>query len=246
METLGQWESTYENTAACHKKIVDTFTRLVTADEHLNAHRSLVEREVYGFGDRSFHWMWKLIVDTLPDDFTFVEIGVYKGQIISLIRLLANLRGIKANIYGITPLSSFSGYSGKFARFPDTDYKQHIVNLHELFNLEFNPDEQLIVGDSNATSTIAQAHCLGMVDVLYIDGCHEYDYVVRDIESYRDMVKPGGYLVIDDASNHLKMPFGYFNGIEDVSNAVADTIDKSDIWKPVITVMHNRVFRKVV
>lgn len=245
METLSDWESVYENTVVCHKRIVDTFTRLVTADKQLNAHRSLVEKEVYGFGDRSFHWMWKLIVDTLSDDFTFVEIGVYKGQVISLIKLLANLRCVNANIYGITPLSSFSGYSGKFTNFPDTDYRQHIINLHNLFDLQFDADRQLIVGDSNDSGVIEHAHELGKIDVLYIDGCHEYDYVVRDIINYTDMVKPGGYLVIDDSASFLNMPHGYFNGIEDVSFAVKDTIEKDRSWKPVITVMHNRVFRKV-
>jgi len=241
---LADWEAKYENSVSCHREIVDVFKRLTTSTDYLNAHRSLVEKEVYGFGERSFHWMWKLLVDTLPANFKFVEIGVYKGQVVSLIRLLCNQRAIDAEIYGITPLSSFAGDTMKFSKFPETDYRQHIVNLHNLFGLRFNPDEQLIVGDSTDPKIVGRARERAPFDVVYIDGCHEYDYVVRDIANYSGMVKPGGYLVIDDSSNFLQMPPGYFTGIEDVSRAVADTLERDSQWKQVIAVMHNRVFRK--
>lgn len=244
MENLAYWTGQYSDTVACHKRIVDTFTKLVNETDYLNAHRTLVEQEVYGFGDRSFHWMWKLITDTLPDNFKFLEIGVYKGQVLSLMALFAQKRNIAARIYGVTPLSTFAGEKGIFSPFPDTNYRQHIINLHNLFDLPFNFDDQIIVGDSTARATVDRVRQLAPFDVVYIDGCHEYDYVARDILNYAPMVKPGGYLVIDDASNFLNMPSGYFNGIIEVSRAVRDILERDVSFKPLLAVMHNRLFQK--
>jgi predicted aminopeptidase len=54
-----------------------------------------------GFGEHAFGWNWKLLVDTMPNDFKFLEIGVYKGRVMAFVDILARRSGKVAHIYGI-------------------------------------------------------------------------------------------------------------------------------------------------
>jgi len=60
------------------------------------------------------------------------------------------------------------------------------------------------------------------------------------------LVKDGGYLVVDDSANYLKQPWGFFQGIEDVSRAVRTAIETDPQWEHLLAVVHNRVWRRVV
>lgn len=244
-KTLLDWELEYKNEKDYHKALVQTFTALANTRPELKAHRDFVEKNGYGFGDRSFHWMWRLIVDQMPSDFNFIEVGVFKGQVVSLLRLLTMMASKTSMITGVTPLSSTTGVTGKFPKGPEADYMKCIKDLHAHFNLPFSED-QIIVGDSTSKEAQSQAAARGPFDVVYIDGCHEYDFVVKDLLFYGGIVKRGGYLVVDDSSNFLNMYWGSFPGIEDVSRAVRDTIEGKPEWKHVMAVMHNRIFRRVL
>jgi len=39
-----------------------------------------------------------------------------------------------------------------------------------------------------------------LFDLIYIDGGHRYEQVLEDLAKYSRLVRPGGYLVLDDAS----------------------------------------------
>jgi hypothetical protein len=82
-------------------------------------------------------------------------------------------------------------------------------------------------------------------DIVYIDGCHEYDYVVKDLMWYGKCVKEGGLLVVDDSANYLSPVWGFFQGIEDVSAAVRAIIETDVAWEHLLPVMHLRVWMKV-
>ena len=68
---------------------------------------------------------------------------------------------------------------------------------------------------------------------------------MKDLLFYSERIKVGGFLITDDSANNLKQPFGFFQGIEDVTRAVLTLIATSHKWEHVITVVHNRVWRKV-
>ncbi len=238
---LYEWGEHWVDSEDMARHIVDTFTLCVNRNPvlpELKAHRDYVEQHAYGFGERAFHWLWKLIVDEMPSDVRFLEVGVYKGQVLSLIRLLAP----DADITGVTMASSFSGITGKFSTFPDTDYRQHIADLHDHFGLE---QPTLVIGDSTSEA-IHNAFLLQKpFDVVYVDGCHEYDYVVNDLQFYPTLLKPGGLLVVDDSACFMKQPWGYFQGIQDVSLAVRSIIEVDPQYEHLLAVMHNRVWRRM-
>ena len=80
---------------------------------------------------------------------------------------------------------------------------------------------------------------------MYVDGGHERRHIDNDLLHYAPMVKPNGYLVIDDCANDLSMKFGFFQGINDVTNGVIDYMkEHQDEWEFVFSVVHIKVFRR--
>lgn len=227
MNTLAEAASQWQDTPEDHKRMHDEMVRLVNTTPQLKEYRDWIEQHIFGFGERSFLWMWKLIVDTLPPDFKFLEIGVFRGQILGLIRMLAP----DADITGITPLDSSDGHW-------ESDYAADIAYLHDTFNLS----QPRILKGLSTDDGIKEK--VGMYDVIYIDGGHTYPIARHDVYYFSSHVKIGGYLVIDDCANKYKLPDGMFKGIEPVSRAV-DELLPNGYYKEVLSVVHNRVFKRI-
>lgn len=240
MGTLFAEAAAWVDSEECAQDIKDRFGDYMSADKELLFHRLYIVNSGYGMGESCFHWLWRLIVDIMPTFFRFLEIGVYKGQILSLVKLLANREHKFADVTGVTLLSDFAGDTGEFPKFEDVDYRERIEDLHDRYDL-FQP--RLVVGDSTAQETQAEVRKYGPFDIVYIDGCHEYNYVMKDLLGYSPMVRPGGLLVVDDCSSNLNMPKGFFKGIEPVSRAVRMVIETDPRWEHLLAVAHNRVWR---
>lgn len=238
--TLQETISTWKDTKEVHQYINERFTVCVNGDPQLKAYRDFVEGnndtpvKIFGFGERSFLWMWKLLVDEMPPSFKFLEIGVFRGQILGLIAMLTDNTARAADITGITPLDSTGGHW-------ESNYEADIKQLHEIFGLR---DPNIIKGLSTEPGVIDEATRKGPYDIVYVDGGHEYSVVKQDVPNYGAMVKPGGYLVIDDCANKYDLPYGYFRGIESVSRAV-DEVLPNEQFKELFSVVHNRVFQRI-
>lgn len=228
MNSIKEVQSIWQDTPETHKLINETFTEKVNADPKLKAYRDWIEEKIFGFGERSFLWMWKLLIDEIPAP-EFLEIGVFRGQILGLIRLLSP----KASITGITPLDNTGGHW-------ESDYAADIKLLHTAFKLK---QPKIIKGLSDDDEVLTEAG-KKEYDIIYIDGGHSYEVARHDIYRYSSFVKVGGYLVIDDAGNKFNMPDGYFKGIEAVSKAV-DELLPNEYYEEVFNVMHNRVFKRI-
>ncbi len=243
--TVGGMAKYYEDTQTKHTEIWQTFKSLVNSIPELKNHRDWVIQNDFGYGNRAFHWMWYIIASQLPAGFKFLEIGVFKGQIISLMSLLNARHRKGGQVFGITPLSNAGD---KYSIHPDVDYEDHIQRIYQAHNLDTS-DLGVIQGLSNDPDVIETAQELGPFDVIYVDGCHDYEVVVSDITYYSDMLKVGGLMVIDDASNYLDIPDGLirmdWRGLEDVSNAARDTIEKDKRFTELFAVGHNRIWRKI-
>ena len=69
----------------------------------------------------------------------------------------------------------------------------------------------------------------------------------QDLANYPQLVKPGGYLVIDDCNNAHHMPDGYFRGIESVSMAVDEVMPpavNNPHYEFDYNLVHNRILRR--
>lgn len=96
----------YTNTAEGNDAAHALFTAAVRADPVLHEHRTHIETHQLGFGDPAFHYLWKLLVahsGRHPSPH-FLEIGVFKGQVLSLWALLAGQLQVRASLHAISPL----------------------------------------------------------------------------------------------------------------------------------------------
>lgn len=220
------------------EQLVKDYTDKVNADQELKAYRDWIEVNIFGFGERCFLWMWNDIVAKMPNEFTFMEIGVFRGQILGLVKLLADRQGKKVKRIGITPLDTTDGHW-------ESDYEADIKKLHDTFNIA--NDYELIRLDSTNPNAINLAS-QNPPDVLYIDGGHTYEVVKSDLTHYLPILKVGGTLVIDDCNNAIPMPWGYFQGIQSVSVAVDEVLPRegsTEYWKHELNLVHNRVLTKL-
>jgi hypothetical protein len=193
-----------------------------------------------GFGELSFSWHWYLLVNEMPSTFKFLEIGVYKGRVLSLIQLLSNLLKKNVQIWGITPLSS---NGDKFSKYEDMDYLNEIKTSFINSNVSFE-NTKIIKGFSQQNDIINKAKENMYYDIIFIDGCHDYHVVCLDIKNYSKMLKSGGYLVLDNASLYLQNAYGTFLGHADVGKAIIDHLDNNPEFTHLYAVGHNRAWRK--
>jgi hypothetical protein len=195
-----------------------------------------------GFGELSFSWSWYLLVKSMPDTFTFLEIGVYKGRILSLIQLLSNMLNKNVKIYGVTPLDGDA--TDKYSEYEKIDYLSAIKKSYSISNIPFTNTE-IIHGYSQEESIIKKTKETSPYDMVFIDGCHDYEIVIQDINNYSEMIKPYGYLILDDASLYIENPYGSFLGHPDVGKAIQQTLDKDPRFVHLYAIGHNRIWQKI-
>ena len=194
-----------------------------------------------GFGELAFQWNWYLAVQDAPKEFAFLEVGVYKGRVLATIQYLADFFGKLAKIVGVTPLS---GAGDKYSGYDEVDYFAAIQDAYAKTDVSFG-NTTILKGFSQDPLTLMEAAKEGPYDILFIDGCHDYDVVCQDINNYIPMLNSNGLLVMDDASLFLEAPAGRFHGHPDVAKAIADKLDHRGDMEHVYAVGHNRVWRKV-
>jgi len=112
-------------------------------------------------------------VDQMPSDFSFLEIGVYKGQILSLIELCANKTEKNSKMVGVTPL--FDPDFAKYNRMP------YIEGIFKNFSLTME-NTTIIDGKSQDEKIVEKVNNLGPFNIVYIDGDHSYQATVDDIK----------------------------------------------------------------
>ena len=263
--TLQECIRSYRNDAQCNEALFKQFTECTDAVPLLRLHRDLVERNAWGHGDRAFHFLWYLIFRDLAAAIGTVrccEIGVYKGQVISLWSRLAEECGVTAHITAISPfegnacdgsgrwwdfprrlLNRFSRQYRDMTRsgslYPREDYMATVRHVFSANGLDSRP-VTLLKGYSQDAHVLAQVRGAEF-DLLYIDGDHTYPAVKADIEEYAPLVCDGGYLIMDDAASDLPGS-GYFKGYPGVARACGLLPDLG--FANVLNVGHNRLFQK--
>jgi SAM-dependent methyltransferase len=203
----------------------------------IRKHRGFFQLSRRGFGEDAFHVMWYFLCREFRPS-TFLEIGVYRGQVLSLISLLSRQLGFHCDVTGVSPFlpagDSVSTYRA------GVDYMEDTVSNFRAFGL---PPPQLL----RAFSTDADARNLILShswDVIYIDGNHDYEVVQQDWEICSRIIKPGGIIVLDDSSlgTDYRPPVFATAGHPGPSR-LAEEVDPT-IFLEILRVGHNRVFQK--
>ena len=230
------WKNTVEANALLYKLFTDATNR----NPMLKMHRDFIEDNNYGFGERAFHFLWYVLIMIMPTRFKCLEIGVYKGQITTLIQIIARVLQKKCDMIVVSP---FSSSADKYSVYAEEDYFGAFIALHQMFNLD--PHYVGIVKSFSHSPFTSETLAGKTFDLIYIDGSHDYDVVCKDIELCKGLLKVNGYLVMDDASYFLNMPETLFSGHREVGLAVQKHLEDDDNYKHVIAIGHNRIFRKI-
>jgi len=207
--------------------------------EVLRDHRTYFESGKRGFGEQSFHVMWFLLFREFRPD-SFLEIGVYRGQTLSLAALLARYFQQNIFIQGISPFSNAGDAVSVYPR--DVDYYTDTLENFTYFSL---PAPALLKAYSTDT---AAAELIASRDwaCIYIDGCHDYAIARLDWELCSEHLRPRGLIVLDDAAltTNYVPPARLASGGHPGPSQLAKEIDR-ERFQEILQVGHNRVFQKI-
>lgn len=204
----------------------------------LQKHREFFQAERRGFGEDAFHTMWWRLVERFQPA-SFLEIGVYRGQTLSLISLLSQLAGRPCSVTGISPFSSAGDSVSNYGK--GLDYRADTLANFARFNLPVPELLQAYSTDPAAESLIRSRKW----DIIYIDGNHDYEIVKADWAVCSEAIAPGGMIVLDDSglSTAYHAP-AFATGGHPGPSQLASEIDRSR-FEEILQVGHNRVFRKL-
>jgi GT2 family glycosyltransferase len=242
----------YENTEEKNDELWRQFSIMANRIPELRIHRDYVEANGWGFGDRSFHMMWLLLIDELKTKnhmpIAALEIGVFKGQVLSLWQLIGGILGIGIQSVGISPLCGSERAGDTKARlrelkrtqsyYPDSNYAADVHKIFRDFGLDTN-NLTLLRGRSE-DADIRRQVADRRFDIVYIDGDHRWSAVRADLTAYQILVRKGGYLIVDDAGSNLPGS-QFWKGLPSVTKALS-VIDKSR-FENILNVGHNRIFK---
>jgi hypothetical protein len=259
------WEelvSSYENTAETNDRIHHLLENATRSHRLLAGHREYIETHKLGFGDAAFQSMWARILEGANRRHGRVralEIGVFKGQVISLWSLLAKEYGWNIEISCITPLSgnprSASRLMNRLRSVLSAKYREDIQNanfyeeanygdiIRQLFaHFALNFDEVTIHRGLSTDAAVLDKVAEQQYEIVYVDGDHSFEGSQHDFRVFGPKVVKGGWLIADDAGCDLPGT-KFWKGHEAVSRAVE--ILPSLGFRNVLNVGHNRIYERV-
>lgn len=203
----------------------------------IREHRAYFLQDRRGFNEDAMHVMWFMLFEEFKPG-SFLEIGVYRGQTISLAALLSRRNDVRCFVQGISP---FTPAGDKVSRYrADVDYLPDTLEHFKHFAL---PAPSLL----KAFSTDPEAEALirsRKWDMIYIDGNHDYEVARHDWNICSANVPPGGIVVLDDSSlNTDYHPPLFATAGHPGPSQLAAEIDRKQFTE-ILRVGHNRVFQK--
>lgn len=206
-------------------------------DSRLRNHRKYFRSNGRGYGEDAFHAMWFLLLKEFRPE-NCLEIGVFRGQTISLFSLIASILGYECNVFGLSPFSSSGDAVSTYGS--ELNYLEDVKFNCAKFNTKMPNLVKGLSTDPHAISFIKSR----LWDLIYIDGNHDYEVALSDYLICKDNLKLGGILVLDDSSLYTDFspPIFSFAGHPGPSRIVSELA--SHELEFVGAVGHNNIFRK--
>jgi hypothetical protein len=206
----------------------------------IRAHRLYFRKNRRGFGENPFHVMWYLLFREFKPS-NFLEIGVFRGQTISLTALCTRFLNSHCEVFGISPFSPAGDSVSRYGT--GVDYLEDTLANFDHFEL---PRPHLLRAYST-DPTAAELISSKAWDMIYIDGNHDYEIARKDWHLCSVHAKHGGLIVLDDAALTTSFQPPAYAGTRGHPgpSRVAQEIDHSG-FRELLQVGHNRVFQKIV
>ena len=232
---LDDWKRSLAEPTAYYVDCHRWFHRFLPKE--LQDHRAYFTANRRGFGEDAFHTMWWLIANRFPMQ-SFLEIGVYRGQTLSLASLLQEGRS-SGVIVGISPFTSAGDSVSKYLQ--TVDYHDDTLQNFRQFNL---PPPTLVRAFSTDPASVEAIRAREW-DCIYIDGNHDYEVAKADWTVCAEQTRQGGLVVLDDSALGTSyQPPSFATAGHPGPSQVAREIEPRD-FREVLRVGHNRVFQRV-
>lgn len=200
-------------------------------------HRAYFLAERRGFGEDAFHVMWWMLFRDLRPS-RFLEIGVYRGQTLSLAALLQREFAIQGSVTGISPFTPSGDTVSRYLK--DVDYLEDT----KLNFARFGFTEPELVRAFSTDTTARERVEREIWDAIYIDGNHNYEVARADWDLCLAHVRPGGIIILDDSAlGTAYNPPVFATGGHPGPSQVAAEIEGTS-FREILRVGHNRVFKK--
>lgn len=237
LHSILDWPKSIENPTEFYLDCVRFFYSS-EFDQELKNHRTFFAENRRGFGEAAFHVMWWMLFNKFRPA-TYLEIGIYRGQTLSLASLLQRKLHITGSCTGISPFNSSGDTVSIYTK--NIDYYNDTLKNFSRFGL---PEPELIRAYSTDTKAIERIKSQQW-DVIYIDGNHDYEIALADWEICSKSIRTGGIIVLDDASlNTGYKPPTFATGGHPGPSRIANEIDVSK-FREILRVGHNRAFQKL-
>ena len=128
---------------------------------------------------------------------TYMEIGSYIGSSASLIAI----NPYPTNIICIDPCNLPPSHYGGTINQGETLIKN--INSNNIHNRNIKLYKNYST-DLNLLQTLKKYNT--KVDILFIDGAHDYNGVINDWKNYNGFVNSGGYIIFEDYNDHKYSP----------------------------------------
>ncbi len=202
----------------------------------LRAHRKYFSTRGRGFGEEAFHSMWYLLLKEFRPK-KYLEIGVFRGQVISLWALIGKIESIETDIRCISP---FAAVGDRVSNYVSIDFLDDVTQNFRHFDLAEPQCIKALSTDERAVSYMQREK----FDCIYIDGSHDYEVVLCDYRNSVAALNTGGLLVMDDSSLHTDFvpPAFSFAGHPGPSKVARECADRELTF--VAGVGHQNIYRK--
>lgn len=153
-------------------------------EESLNILRTISDK-MY---EKTFHHHSHILYDLpIKENGYYVEIGCYAGATACLMLQKKNINVVSIDL----------GYP-----IPPELVKQNV----DMFNINKNHFNYIQGNSQTKVTKDKLKEITEHIDILFIDGDHSFDGVLKDFNLYQDMVSIGGWIVFDDYNDKTHSP----------------------------------------
>ena len=168
-----------------------------------------------------------------------MEIGIYRGQTISLFSLLSQKFNLNSEIHGISPFTSVGDNVSKYL--DNLDYYKDVLKNFQHFDLK-PPHLHKGLSTDNAMIDLIKER---KWDLIYIDGNHDYEIAKQDFVVCSEQLNKKGLIILDDAALYTDYkPRSFSTAGHPGPSKVAEEINLN-LFKEVLAVGHNRIFQRL-
>lgn len=219
-----------------YRYFLDVYLNLVP--KSVRNHRKYFDSNGRSFGEDAFHGMWWKLIDEFRPS-SAVEIGVYRGQTISLWSVIARELALDLEVWGISPLTEAGDEVSNYLKL---NYESDIASNFQAVGLGAPQLVRSYSQDLIAKDFMASRKW----DLVYLDGSHDFEDVMNDIQMIGECTETGAILVMDDASLYSAYrPYLFSFAGHPGPSLVASSPEIMKLFVEIGSCGHNRIFQRI-